>query len=98
MAAALGYLRFLGKQAQIRIIRSNTGSGVLMAVDAAGLRQLNELYALPKTCTEANAQASNVLALIGLCYPIPSPITSQMIKKGVALIPEGTRATYMGRS
>src|SRR5260370_40863175 len=83
--------------------------GVVMAVDADGLRQLNELYSLPKTCTKANLAAlekarrissTGAVALMEmqLCFPMTKPVTSQMIKKGVVLIPGKTKAKYMGRS
>jgi hypothetical protein len=91
------YLQYLEKQARIRIVRSGTGSGALMAVDSRGLRQLNELYSLPRTCSEANfLAASDLDTKFRLCYPVLPPITFQMVKKGVVLIPEGTRAVYLG--
>ena len=103
-ATALGMLLYLqyigGKKGLIRPVRSNTGSGVLMAVDADGLRKLSELYSWSQTWTEANLQPGSGI-LTKICLPrfnfTQSPITFQMITKGVPLIPEGTKATYMGR-
>lgn len=102
------FLNHLGKQARIRIVRSGTESGVLMAIDVDGLRQLNELYSLPKTCSEANLMVtldksgriaaptgSAMLMQMQLCQPRQTPFASQMINKGVVLIPEGTKAMYL---
>jgi hypothetical protein len=100
VTVALGlllFLRYLDSQARIRILRSSTGSGVLMAVNAEGLRELNELYSLPKTCSPDNFYSADILTKIQLCNPIPRSITSAMVKNGLVLIPEGTRAIYMGR-
>jgi hypothetical protein len=103
-ATALGMLLYLqyigGKKGIIRTVRSNTGSGVLMAVDADGLRQLSELYSWSQTCTEANLQPGSGI-LTKICLPkfnfTERPMTSQMINKGVVLIPEGTTGLCTGR-
>jgi hypothetical protein len=60
-----------------------------MAVDGDGLRELNELYSLPKNCFPANFRFA--------CGSVEVPITSQLINKGVVRIPEKTRAMYLGR-
>ena len=73
-----------------------------MAVDGDGLRYLNELYSFPKTCTEANVRAArDPQANLKLCYPAYLnlvPVTSSVVKKGVILVPSGTRGISVGRS
>jgi hypothetical protein len=73
-----------------------------MAVDADGLRELNELYALPKACTKDLGQSTadavmKMRLLLQFCSPDPPPITNNMIRKGVVLIPEGRRALSIGK-
>ena len=98
VVGTIGFLlRDVGKQEMIRFVRSGGEGGALMAVDADGLRQLNSLYALPKTCTLANTQTTPMPEAMFLCFPRPKPIAREMIVKGVILLPEGTKATYMGR-
>jgi len=103
-ATALGMLLYLqyigGKKGLIRTVRSNTRSGVLMAVDADGLRNLSELYSWSQTCSEANLRPSSEIRT-KICLPrfnfTQRPITSQMINRGVVLIPEGTTGLCTGR-
>jgi hypothetical protein len=87
------------KQERVRIVR--TGNA-LMAVDADGLRLLNEYYAAPKTCSEeaAHMGSPTVSATIKFfdCFPRAIPITDAMIKKGVVLIQEGTKGVASGRA
>jgi hypothetical protein len=97
---ALGlFLWYLGRQERVRIVRSavRTG-GALMAVNSEGLLQLNEHYSLPKTCSLENMQEAKDLSNAFLCAPLHPPVTSQIVKPGVVVIPEGTRAFYLGRS
>jgi hypothetical protein len=59
--AAVGLLlRDVGKQARIRIVHSGREDGVLMAVDADGLRQLNDFYSLPTTCTATKMRTTPI--------------------------------------
>jgi hypothetical protein len=94
-------LRYIGKQEQIRIVRDS--GGALMALNAPGLRELHELYSFPKACTEdfgkseTDAGVKGVLLLKFCNQPAP-PITRQMVKEGIVLIPGGTRAIVIGRS
>ena len=95
------YLQYMGgKKGIIRTVRSNTGSGVLMAVDADGLRKLSELYSWSQTCTEANLQPGSGI-LTKICLPrfnfTERPMTSQMINNGVVVIPEGKTGLCTGR-
>lgn len=66
-----------------------------MATNPDGLRQLHDLYSLPKTCTEANMRAAGMEVLF-LCQPVSKPIPDDI---GLALvrIPEGTKGTAIGR-
>jgi hypothetical protein len=92
---------YVSRQQRIRIVRGGSGGGVLMAVDGDGLRYLNELYSLPKTCTKANVRAvRDPLVYVQLCNPASNlvPVTSQMVKKGVILIPQRTTAISVGQS
>ncbi len=98
VVGAIGFLlRDSGKQEMIRFVRSGGEGGALMAVAADGLKQLNDLYSLPKTCTEANVRTTPFPAVMSLCSPTTKPIVRDMIVKGMILLPEGTKAIYRGR-
>lgn len=91
---------------QKRIVRSaRHGEGALMATNSDGLRRLQEMYSLPKTCTEANMRtAREALALkkpedamkVFLCWPASKPIPDD-VGLGLVRIPEGTKGTAIGR-
>lgn len=85
---------YLGKQARIRIVRGDAA----MAFDAEGLRRLNELYSLPKTCTEENMRTATLLIRLHACFPSRKPISVEDAKNGIFLVPDGTAAEYEGRS
>ena len=71
-----------------------------MAVDADGLRQLSELYSWSQNCTEASFRpGSGTVTKIRLprFNFTERPMTSQMVTKGVVLIPEVTKVMYIGR-
>ena len=94
--ATFGFFVYDGHRAQVRVIRSREGSGVLMATNAEGLKRLQEYYARPKACTEAKMRAGGVLAF-KLCWPDPIRISSSNVEPGLVLIPEQTRALSMSR-
>jgi hypothetical protein len=79
------------------IVRTANGKGALMATNSDGLRQLHDLYSLPKTCTEANVRAARVPEVMFLCTPVSKPIPND-IGLGLVRIPEGTRGTAIGRA
>jgi hypothetical protein len=81
-------VHYLRQQERLRIVRNGAG-GALMAVDADGLRLLNDYYALPKTCSEKEVRGT--IRILG-CFPTLTHITAGMVQKGVVLIPEGARA------
>jgi hypothetical protein len=93
-AAVYEAIAYLKKQDRVRIVRNGAG-GALLAVDADGLRLLNEYYALPKTCTEKDVRGT--IKILG-CYPTLTHITDGMIKKGLVLIAERTRAEITAES
>lgn len=74
--------------------------GALLAMNDAGLRRLNELYALPKTCTESNmrkAQAKGqVLAVLALCQ-VPKPPAEIEKRIGLVDLLPGTEAVATDR-
>jgi hypothetical protein len=90
--AACGVISDNGK----RIVRTAHGEGALMATKPDGLRQLNELYSLPKICTEANMRTARVTDAMALCVPV-SKQTPNDIGPGLVRIFEGTKATVTGR-
>ena len=55
---------YIKTHAPERIVRPQ---GALLATDVEGLRRLNELYALPKTCTESNMRKAQVPEGLTLC-------------------------------
>ena len=67
-----------------------------MATNSDGLRQLHDLYCLPKTCTEVNMRAARVPEVLFLCQPVSKPIRDD-IGLGLVRIPEGTKGTAIGR-
>ena len=79
-----------------RIVRTAPGEGALMATDSAGLRQLNDLYSLPKTCTEANMRSGHVPEVLFLCQPVSKAIPSEF-GSGLVRIPEGTKGVMTDR-
>src|ERR1022692_3598319 len=93
-AAVYMALAYLKKQDRVRIVRNGAG-GALLVVDAEGLRLLNDYYALPKTCSEKDVRGT--IKILD-CYQTMRHITDGMIKKGVVLIPEGTRAEVTAES
>jgi hypothetical protein len=71
-----------------------------MATNSDGLRQLDEIYSLPKTCTEANIRAARIpearavdpegpFKALQLCWPASKPIPKD-IGLGLVRISEGT--------
>lgn len=89
--AAILYLENLGR---LRIVGAGAG-GALVAVDARGLQLLNAYYAMPKACSEMTGRETTK---IFSCYPSLGHIADDMIKPGIVLIPEGTRAEAIGES
>jgi hypothetical protein len=71
------------------------GRSALMAVDSEGLHQLNSLYASPRICGDAAFRAkTDPGSWLKLCLHAV-PITSDTIRKGIVLLPAGTRAVSM---
>jgi hypothetical protein len=82
-AAVYNTIAYLNKQDRIRIVRNDLG-GALMAVDVEGLRLLNEYYA--SLLNEFNPSQTLIR------------VTDGMIKNGLVLIPEGTKAEFIDES
>jgi hypothetical protein len=79
-------LYYFGQQRQRRIVPDL--GGALMAVDADGLRELYSLYALPKICADPGfRKTADYLSRCMRAVQIPGSI-----KKGMVLLPPGTRA------
>jgi len=88
-------------EAAIRVVHSAAGSGgVLIAIDEVGLQYVNELYALPKTCTKDNYAApdKSIQEKLFLCEKYREPLNPQMIRKGTVLIAEQTKGIFLRRS
>jgi hypothetical protein len=90
---------------QKRRVRTADGKGAVMATNSDGLRLLDEMYSLPKTCTEANMRAARealahkpeeAMKVIRLCWPVSKPIPND-IGPGLVRISEGTRGIVTGR-
>ena len=58
-------------------IRTPQKNGALMATDSDGLRKLNELYSLPKNCTETNMRASKVPEALFVCTPVVKSLSDE---------------------
>jgi hypothetical protein len=96
IAVVRSMLRKMDRDAAIRIARTG---GVLMATNEIGLRYLDKLYALPKSCTKENFADTNISIheKLSLCARPPQPLNSQMIGKGTVLIPEGSSGIALQR-
>jgi hypothetical protein len=85
-------LIYVSKHAPERIVRSE---GALMAMNAEGLRSLNEIYALPKNCTEANMRSAHVPEVLTLCVPRLSAKNEN--RAGLIHLLPGTKAVATSR-
>jgi hypothetical protein len=83
--ASIGFGIFLYQEKQERT-RVISGAGALMAVDPDGLGELNQLYALPKACSKENP---------GACAVSQPVVSTQLVKKGLVLIPAGTTVMFI---
>jgi hypothetical protein len=93
-AIFLLYQQFTQRMAD-RVVPSG---GVLMAVDADGLRELYELYAVPKVCGDRNfAKKADPQVYFARCFKAVR-ITPDLAKKGTVLLRAGTKATSLGQS
>lgn len=92
LLVVIGFLAYLGKQERIRIVRG----GALMALDTEGLKRLNELYSIPKACTEENMASSTDPLRFQVCFPSPKPAQAEANKNGIVVIPDGTEAEFNG--
>jgi hypothetical protein len=90
---------------QKRRVRTADGKGTLMATDSDGLRLLDEMYSLPKTCTEANMRAARealphkpeeAVKVIRLCWPVSKPVPNDL-GPGLVRISEGTEGIVTNR-
>jgi hypothetical protein len=91
-AIFLLYRQFTQRMAD-RIVPSG---GTLMALDADGLRKLNELYALPKICGDSNfAKQADPRPYIARCVRAVR-LTPEIAGKGTILLAAGTRARSLG--
>src|SRR5665213_2167126 len=90
-ASAIGLLTYyVNHEMRLRIV--SDGRSALMAVDSEGLRQLNSLYALPGICADAAFRArTDPGTWLKLCLR-GVPVTSETTRKGMVLLPAGTRA------
>jgi hypothetical protein len=92
LAAAVGMI-YLRETMQHRIVPD--GPGALMAADADGLRELHVLYSSPKICGEIQFQKSTDFMMVRrLCNKVV-PITPATVKKGLMLLPGGTRGVSL---
>jgi hypothetical protein len=97
IATAAGLLLYyLGQTMQRRIVPD--GPGALMAIDTDGLRELHALYAVPKICGDANYRRSTDFVTVDELCDRAVPITPGALKKGLALLPGGTRAVSLDTS
>jgi hypothetical protein len=79
-----------------RIVRTDHGEGALMATNSDGLRHLEDLYSLSKTCTEANMRKARLTEAMSLCRPV-SKSRPDDVGPGLVRVTEGTRGTVTGR-
>ena len=66
--------------------------GALLARDAEGLRRLNELYAMPKTCTESNMRRAQTLEALAICGVLAKPPVEIGNLGSLIYLPPGTKA------
>jgi hypothetical protein len=93
MAAIFLLYRQLSQRMAERVVRPE---GALIAVDADGLRELNELYALPKICGDSNfAKQADPRPYIARCVKAVR-LTPEIVSKGTILLAAGTRARSLG--
>jgi hypothetical protein len=94
-AAVVSLARYVDTRVRIRIV--GPGRGALMATNSQGLRRMNELYALSKTCSAPNMHNANAPNVRVCAAPDPL-IKSENRSSDLVYIADSTRAISTGRS